>query len=120
MLSSPLMTARPKPFGPLFLTATSSGILLRIAIRRSHVLSVLPSSMTMISCGTRWIRSSTCRCSTVEQMHPSSLRAGIITESSERSCWPFSASVILPRSNLTIADYPARGWRFHPESLPKA
>ena len=53
------------------------------SVSNSQVPSVLPSSTTTISCGTLCSRSSRCRCSTVEQMQPSSLRAGMTTESSD-------------------------------------
>src|SRR2546430_3340614 len=61
-----------------------------------QVSSALPSSTTMISCGTSWSRSSTWRCSTVDTMQPSSSRAGITTESNCNGAVPTGA--ILMRS----------------------
>src|SRR6266480_7783331 len=61
-----------------------------------QVSSALPSSTTMISCGTSWSLSSTWRCSTVDTMQPSSSRAGITTESNCNGAVPTGA--ILMRS----------------------
>src|ERR1035437_3564892 len=55
----------------------SAGTVLRVSARISQVRSVLPSSTTTISCGIWFSRSSRSRCSTVERIQPSSLRAGI-------------------------------------------
>ena len=73
---------------PVFWTGRSVGMrLLDVRSRICQVASVLPSSTTTISWAMPCRRSSTWRCSTVEAMQPSSLRAGITTDSKlERLC----------------------------------
>ena len=73
---SPAVMARPKPCGGPLGTSAVRDALAEFG-DDSAVRSLLPSSTTMISCGTLSSRSSTCKCSTVEAMHPSSSLAGI-------------------------------------------
>ena len=75
----PAMTAQPNPCSPSFWMGDNSGMCPRISSRVCHVPSLLPSSTTTISCGTRLSFSSRCKCSTVAAMQPCSLRAGMTT-----------------------------------------
>ena len=71
-----------------------------------QVESVLPSSTATISCGTLRRRNPRCRCSIVEQIHPSSLWAGITTLRSRNGA-PFGSSGDTPLA-LRISS-PVRG-----------
>ena len=79
ILSRPAIIARPNPCGGGLWTVLTTEMRLLISLITSHVRSALPSSTTMISCGTLCKRSSTCRCSTVDATQVSSSRAGITT-----------------------------------------
>src|SRR5882724_376135 len=95
---SPHRTAIPKPCRPVFWTRRISGERAESARTRSAVLSVLPSSTKIISKGMASARRVQSRAHKVSATAPSSLRAGMTTESF--TLWPPCQGSCLPRIPL--------------------
>jgi hypothetical protein len=79
--SNPSLTARPKPFSPLFFMYLTNEYSYLILSTTFGVLSVLPSSIIMISCSISFDVSSANILLTHSSKFSASFLAGIITES---------------------------------------